>query len=164
MGIPFAARVVSTMLRDGTLLYGNSREYQWRITRSGRDTIRLVDRRGAVNVPIRSSFRDSIFHQLVDKNANLRAIASITDVPKDYPYWFSAAEDASSNLWVLLDGGAPSPVRFDVFTHDGHLLGTVTAPFTWSSPNITFLGDRIGVIDTDGNDLPRIRIYRIVTK
>ncbi len=55
-------------------------------------------------------------------------------------------------------------MRFEVFTHDGRLLGSVTAPFTWSSPNITFLGDRIGVIDADDNDLPRIRIYRVVTK
>jgi hypothetical protein len=162
--IPYAAFTVRTMLRDGTLLYGNSREYQLRVTRTGRDTVRLIERRTGSATPIRPTLRDSMFHMLVDRNADLRAVASINDVPKDYPFMTSVFEDGSANIWVLLGGGAPSPMRFDVFTHDGRLLGNVTAPFTWSSPNITFLGDRIGVIGTDDNDLPRIRIYRIVTK
>ena len=162
--IPFAARIVKPMLRDGTLLYGNSREYQLRVTRSGHDTLRLIDRRAASSTPIRPALRDSIFHLIVDRNADLRAVASLNDVPKDYPYWSSAFEDAAANIWVLLGGGATSPMRFDVFTHEGRLLGSITAPFTWSSPNITFLGDRIGAIDTDSNDLPRVRIYRIITR
>ncbi len=162
--IPYAAFTVRTMLLDGTMVYGNSREYQLRVTRTGRDTVRLIERRTGSTTLIRPALRDSTFHILVDHNVDLRAVASLNDVPKDYPFWSSASEDASSNIWVQLGGGAPSPMRFDVFTHDGRLLGSVTAPFTWSSPNITFLGDRVGVIDTDDNDLPRIRIYHIVTK
>jgi hypothetical protein len=161
--IPFAAFTARTMLRDGTMLYGNSREYQLHVTRTGRDTVRLIARRTGSGTPIRPALRDSMFHMLVDRNADLRAVASLNDVPKDYPVWTSAFEDAHSNIWVLLGGGAPSSMQFDVYTHDGRSLGNVTAPFTWNSPNITFMGDRIGVIDSDANDLPRIRIYRIVT-
>ncbi len=53
--IPFAAYTANTMLRDGSLLYGNSREYQLRITRTGSDTVRLVERRGGSPALIRPS-------------------------------------------------------------------------------------------------------------
>ena len=163
-GIPFAAATARTMLLDGTMLYGNSREYQLRVTRTGRDTIRLIERRTVAPTLIPPLLRESTFHQMVDHNADLRSVAKLNDVPKDFPVWSSASEDSHANIWVRPGGGAPeAPVRFDVFTHDGRLLGSVTAPFTWSSPNITFLGDHIGVIDADANDLPRIRIYRIMT-
>lgn len=162
--IPFAAATDRTMLLDGTMLYGNSGEYQLRVTRTGRDTVRLIERSTGSAAPIPPLLRESTFHSIVDHNVDLRTVAKLNDIPKNFPVWSSPFEDASANIWVRPGGGAPeAPVRFDVFTHDGRLLGSVTAPFTWSSPNITFLGDRIGVIDTDGNDLPRIRIYRIVT-
>ncbi len=57
--IPYAAFTARTMLRDGTMFYGNSREYQLIVTRTGRDTVRLIARRTGTGTPIRPALRDS---------------------------------------------------------------------------------------------------------
>lgn len=157
--IPFAAYNTQRVLKNGNLLVGFNGVYQlFELRRSG-DTVRIFGRAGVAANPIPTELRDSLFKLISGSNPGLREVAKLSDVPKQYPFWSSVHEDGSGNVWVLTDGRYEGPHQFDVFSHDGRFLGTVPLPFTKGA--IRVLGDRIGVIDTDDNDLPRIRIYRI---
>lgn len=156
--IPFGANNSHRLLRDGSMLHGSSGKYELLLSRTGQDTARVFGRSGVSGGSIPESLRDSMFKRYT-RYPEVRAIAKISDIPKTYPAWLSLHEDSSGNIWVLADGRYDGHHRFDVFTGDGRFLGSVALP--GESGNVAVEGDRVAVIETDKDDLPIIRIYRI---
>lgn len=156
--IPYGSYNLYRLLRDGLVLYGNTGSHQFLITRNGRDTVRIFGRSGVLGTLIPDSLRESAFKQAT-QNPALRAVAKASDIPKRHTVWSGLHEDGSGNFWIFSGSYWDSAHRFDVYTRDGRYLGAV--PLAFSSAQVAVLGDRIGVIDTDADDLPRIRIYRI---
>lgn len=158
--IPFAPGNSHTLLHDGSILYGSTDRYTLTETTNGHDSTLVFSREGVTPTAIPAALRDSMFHLIVDRNAALRAVANLNDVPNSYPLWAGAYEDSAHNLWVLRYGSAPDAEQFDIFSKDGIYLGPLTAPFAWPA-RIFFQDGRIAVIDNDAGDLPRVRIFRI---
>jgi hypothetical protein len=148
------------LLPTGTAVYGNTDRYELIMTRTGTDTVLLFSRVNPPLARISEAARDSALHAAVDRNEALRRVAKASDLPLTFPPWRTLHHDGEGNVWV----GAPSEriqsSRFDVFSPDGRLLGSVAAPFSVYA-TVAFHGERLTVIDTDADDLPRIRIYRI---
>ncbi|HEY8061621.1 MAG TPA: hypothetical protein VID74_02430, partial [Gemmatimonadales bacterium] len=82
------------------------------------------------------------------------------DMPTSYPLWTGVSQDGAGNIWIERVASPTARREFDVFSVDGRFLGAVPVPFadgrvaSWSR-------DHLAVLDTDANDLPRIRIFRV---
>ena len=102
-----------------------------------------------------------MFHRLVDNNEQLRAVAAPGDIPNVFPLWRRIDVDGRDDLWIMLGGDYGMPIRgFHVLDHAGTLLGMVPSPFK-AATFVSWAGDRVAIEDTDDNDLPRIRIFRV---
>jgi hypothetical protein len=159
--VPFAGQNVVQFLRDGSMIYGATDQAQWFRSSNGIDTLQIFTIRGTVPMRIPEAQRDSMFRRLVDHNERLRAIAAPSDIPNIYPLWRRMDVDGRDDLWIMLGGDYGTPILgFYVLDRASTLLGTVPSPFR-SATFISWAGDRIAVEDTDENDLPRIRIFRV---
>ncbi|MES2304844.1 MAG: hypothetical protein V4558_05025 [Gemmatimonadota bacterium] len=158
-GIPLAANTQYAFRNDGTILYGAWDRYAFVLSRHGADTTLIFGRSGVAPTPISSGLRDSLF-TLSTGNPEVAAIASKRDIPTSFPLWNDAAFDGSGNLWVSAGLARLRNLHFDLFSPAGRYLGAVPAPFA-SAARASWSTDRVAVIDTDDNDLPRVRIYRI---
>ncbi|MEI2721565.1 MAG: hypothetical protein V9E87_15815 [Gemmatimonadales bacterium] len=158
--IPFPPSYVEQLLPSGGSVIGRTDEYALAVTRTGRDTVRLFARANPPRVRILESTRDSAFQAEVRQQPKLRGIAKLADLPTHYPPFRRLHVDAAGNYWVGARTERPDRTRYDVFDPAGTMLGSVAAPFS-AAATVNFHGDRIAVIDTDADDLPRIRIFRI---
>ena len=163
MMVPFQGRNNFYLLPSGGAVWGRTDRYAMVVTRSGSDTTLLFGRTNPPAVRIPESRRDSAFDAAVTWRASLRTTAKKSDIPTVYPLWRTLESDAMGNIWVSAPASQPDQTRFDVFSPAGVFLGAVAAPFASTAP-VTFTGDRVSVIDTDENDLPRVRIFRIERK
>ncbi len=114
----------------------------------------------AVSVP--KETRDSVFADKVRRSPQLKAFASVGDLPVRYDLWNQVNQDGQGNFWVQRGRQASGAAQFDVFAATGAFLGAVPRP--WSPAVAAWAGDRIAVLDTDTEDLSRVRVYRIVRK
>lgn len=157
--VPLAAQSQVTLLRDGTAVFGRTDSPSFAVVRNGTDTVRVFGRTDVVPDRAPDGMRDSLFEAATSRNDKLREVAKLGDIPSTLPTWRGIEEDGADNLWVTI-GGDGRPVQFDVYDSTGLLLGTVARP--WGPALATsWAGDRVAVLDTDPDDLPRIRIYRI---
>lgn len=164
IGVPFAASTRPVALRNGTFLFPTGNAPVFTIRAFTGDTLRVVVREGRPAVVIDGALRDSIFEQTVAENEALRAVAKRAEIPLEYAAWRALYQDGTGDLWFLADDGQTPPSRFDVFSADGVLRGSVPVPTTSKYPSYSFAGDRVAILDTDEGDLPRVRVYRIVRK
>lgn len=157
--IPFQPGRLHVLDREGRLIYGDQGQYRMIISRTGRDTARIVES-SAAPIPLPDSIRRAHFDQVVKTNEPLRAVAKYEDLPETYPLWTGLVTDADNRLWVLRPGPRGEGDVWDVFTPDGLLLGSVPAPFhqTW---NTFWTSDRVYVLDESDQGEPRIRVFRI---
>lgn len=159
--VPMAPENRDVVRHSGAVVFGSTDSLDFVETSHGTDTLRRFNGPAVTPVEIPRGVRDSLYHLYTDHNAALRAVASESDIPENYPVWRDMAEDGGGDLWVLTGAGAGLLTRFAVFDPAGRFLGWV------ASPPIRYLGqtawssDHMAVIDTDDNDLPRIRIFRI---
>ena len=158
--VPFPPGYVEQLLPAGGSVIGRTDRYELVVTRTGRDTVQLFARANPPLVWIPESTRDSAFQADLRQQPRLRGIAKLEDLPTHYPPFRRLHIDASGNYWVGTRTERPDRTRYDVFDAAGAMLGAVVAPFS-AAATVTFHGDRVAVIDTDADDLPRIRIFRI---
>ncbi len=158
--VPFPPSYVEQLLPAGGSVIGRTDQYALVVTRAGRDTLRLFTRVNPPLVRIPESTRDSAFQAELRQQPRLRGIAKLEDLPTHYPAFRRLHIDAAGNYWVGARTERPDRMRYDVFDAAGAMLGSVSAPFS-AAATVTFHGDRLAVIDTDADDLPRIRIFRI---
>jgi hypothetical protein len=158
--IPFAPSNVNLRLPDGSFVHGRTDRYELLASRNGRDTVRIFGRSGVGASTIPAQRRDSVFHARVDRAPALQAIAKESDLPATYALWQTIDRDGSGNLWIGRGGPLSGSPLFDVFSPAGAFLGSVARP--WGPSYVTsWAGDRVAVLDTDADDLPRVRIFRI---
>ena len=158
--IPLGVTNQYLLLRNGSLLYGSTDRFEFIETRHGTDTVRIFGRRGVVPEPVPPRVRDSVFRSATDRNEDVRRVASLKDIPTTFPTWETIHQDGSNNIWVAATGHGPDQTRLDIFNPDGRFLGSVDAPFSRTT-RFTVVGDHLTAVDTDDNDLPRIRIFRV---
>ncbi|MBK9549439.1 MAG: hypothetical protein IPO52_10140 [Gemmatimonadetes bacterium] len=158
--IPFPPTNIEQLLPTGGAVIGRTDDYALVVTRTGTDTVRRFSRVNPPLVRIPEATRDSALQANVRQQPKLRGIARLEDVPTHYAPWRGVYLDASGNFWVHARTERSDRTRFDVYTPDGVLLGAVVAPIP-AAATVNFHGDRLAVIDTDADDLPRIRIFRI---
>lgn len=158
--VPFPPSNVEVLFPTGGAVIGRTDVYALVITRTGLDTLVRFTRENAPSVRIPDSARDSAVQANVKQNPRLQGIARVGDVPTRFPLWRNLGVDAQGNIWVGARTDRPDRTRYDVFASTGAFLGSVAAPIP-ASATVNFHGDRIAVIDTDSDDLPRIRIFRI---
>ncbi len=159
MMIPFAPQNSYAFFDDGSFIYGGQDRVEFLVSREGGDTTRIFGRNDLRADPIPSATRDSMVERY-SQNAQLRGVMTPGDVPKVYVLWNEIAVDGRGNAWVARGRQSDHTARLDVYDGRGFLLGSVAAPFTtlWRT---AWSGDRIAVVDTDDNELPRVRIYRV---
>jgi hypothetical protein len=160
--IPFAPVNVNRMLSDGRVIHGRTDRYEFVVSRTGADTALLFGRSGVAAVPVPKAIRDSVFADKVRRSPQLKASASVGDLPGTYDLWNQVHEDGQGNFWVQRGRQASGAQQFDVFAASGAFLGSVPRP--WSPAVTAWAGDRVAVLDTDADDLPRVRVYKIVRK
>lgn len=88
-------------------------------------------------------------------------VAKLGDIPGTWPVWTEMVADRENNLWVALPGDHGGYTSLLVFNSDGVLLGHVPMPHRGIFQGF-WTRDRIYVRDEDDNDLPIIRVFRIV--
>jgi hypothetical protein len=159
--VPFTGHSISMPLRNGTVIYGATDRYQLLITTNGRDTVRIFGRSGLVPQPVRPGARDSMYQAVIKQIEALRGIAHESDIPSVGPLWDDVMQDDAGNIWITRSVGAKGLMQADVFTPDGKYLGAVATPFLSRGGIDAWSRDHLAVVDTDDNDLPRVRIFRI---
>ena len=158
--VPFPPANVMELLPSGGAVYGRTDNYSLVVTHTGDDTLRIFGRLNPPQVRIPETVRDSALQAEIRKQPKLQTVAKKSDLPATYPLWRNLQMDGAGNIWVGARSDRPQQSRFDVFSPDGAFLGTVAAPCN-ASAKIDFHGDRVTIIDTDADELPRIRIFRI---
>jgi hypothetical protein len=159
--VPFSGAAEPILRRVGDQLSGAGTENVVLVTRSGLDTTRILGRDDQPPVALPPGMRDSVYAEALAQEAALADISNLADIPDHFPFWSSIHEDGRNDIWLLTEPGPGGPGQFDVYTPDGVLRGSVPAPAMSEYPRFAWAGDRVAILDTDGDDLPRIRIYRI---
>lgn len=158
--IPFTAYTGRLLLRDGTILYGVQDRQEFVVSRGGKDSVRIFGRASVVARPVPDSARRTLIAQLKAHPA-LGPVFKEDDIPTTLPVWQRLFEDERSNLWVLDGYFTMAPARgFDVFAKDGRYLGAVATPSA-TPISLSFNNGRVAILDLDGDDLPRVRIFRV---
>lgn len=147
------------VLHNGAVLYGATDSLKFVVTAHGTDTARWFEGPAVPPLEIPGHVRDSLWHLYTDHNAALRAVASMSDLPSTYPVWGDITEDGAGSIWVIMGAGVSH--RFAVYAADGRFLGWVSSPPIRSLDRTAWTSDHMAMIDTDDNDLPRVRIFRI---
>lgn len=149
---------------DGLLVYGSTGDSILVLSRTGRDTVRILTM-PLPRVTISAAQRDSVFQAQLDGMRWQREWlkkGSPADVPATWPGWQGLLVDRSHRLWVGVPGPRGALDHALVFASDGVLLGRVDLPHpgffggTWGR-------DRIALVDDGGDDGTRIRIFRLDT-
>jgi hypothetical protein len=158
--VPFAGRTTIAFQPDGSMIYGATDRAEWLRSSNGRDTALMFRISGLAPRPVPALARDSLFHLFTDHNDGLRAVAHESDLPRTYPLWREIGTDDRGDFWIMLGSDVAPITGFAVVDRNGAFLGIVPAPFRAAS-FVSWSGDHVAVADTDHDDLPRIRIFRI---
>jgi hypothetical protein len=160
MLVPYAPDRLTAFDRAGRLVWGDQGTYRLLYSRTGRDTLLIVE---AVATPVRiaDSIRRSELSSALTHSSWLQGIAKLDDIPRDYPVWTAAIVDGANNLWVLRPGPRGDGDHWDVFTAGGRLLGAVPAPFN-NVDGTFWTRERVYVIEDAADGTPAIQVFRIV--
>jgi hypothetical protein len=158
MFVPFAPDRVAITDRAGRLVWGDQDRYRLLLSRTGRDTLLIIEATSKA-FPIPDSLRQSTFSEAVARDAWLRPIARLDDIPETFPLWTALIADADNNLWVLRAGPHGDGDSFDVFAPTGTWRGSVPAPFH-TVESTFWTRDHVYVLD-DSDDGPVIKVFRI---
>jgi hypothetical protein len=159
MLVPYAPDRLTAFDRAGRLVWGDQRTYRLLYSRTGLDTVVIVEA-VATPVQIADSIRRSELASALTHSGWLRGIAKLDDIPRDYPVWTAAIADGANNLWVLRPGPRGDGDHWDVFTAEGRLLGAVPAPFNHVDGTF-WTRERVYVIEDAADGTPAIQVFRI---
>ncbi len=157
--IPFQPGLTTRFLEDGTMLWGVQGSYRLIVSRTGRDTVRIIES-SAESVPLPDSLRVQAVEQQVKEDPRWAAVAKLDDIPTNYPTWTSATGDGAGNIWVLVPGPRGESDRWDVFTAEGVLRGRVPAMFE-GTYRTYWTADRVYTIGEGDDGAYVIRVWSI---
>jgi hypothetical protein len=182
--VPFAAKKVWNITRDGSLLLGSSGEYSFEIHHP--DGAKTVIQREAVPVPVETAEKRAHERRVFEilRDVDPRWEWDGPEIP-DVKAWFTQIiPDRSGRLWVLREGeGRPvegwtepddwrgwradpewvSQLWFDVFDQEtGMFLGRVDAPEGFKvEPEPAIQGNTFACLTEDQFGAPIVRVYRL---
>jgi hypothetical protein len=157
--VPFQPGLLSRFGPDGLLYWGIQDAYRIIVSRSGRDTLRIIESQ-VDPVPLPDSLRHQAVAEQIEEDERWRAVAKLSDVPTMHPLWTSMMLDQTGNLWVLLPGPKSAGDYLEVFDPTGQLLGRVPAPFDALSRS-WWGSDRVYRVAESEAGLPEIQVYRV---
>lgn len=157
--LPYQPSVGLTPTLSGHGWFGVSDADRFVLSRTGADTIRLVENLNRPRFPVDTARVNEMFKPDGFLVAQCGADARKEDVPTDRPAWNWLVTDAEDNLWVSRPaayGGS-----FDVFDSTGVFQGEVPSPIG-GEENFYWQGDVVMTVEMleDGGYV--LRRYRIV--
>lgn len=158
MLVPFAPDQVAITDRAGRMIWGDQGSYRLVVSRTGRDTVRVISSTGT-GYPLADSLRRATFDDALKQYTWLTPVAKLQDIPTHYPVWTALVADGANNLWVLRAGPTGDGDSFDVFSPEGVLLGKVPSPLRQLEETFWTRDHVYAVVEE--NDVPVIRVYRI---
>ena len=147
---------------EGTLVYGVTDSAQLIVSRTGRDTVRII-RTTIPRQQITAAQRDSIFAEHLagmEWQESWLAEGGRNDVPAEWPPWTTFTIDRAGRIWLGIPGPGGRVSTAQVFDDTGMLLGTVPIP----RPDLldgAWGDDRLAILDQDEDGYPLIRVYRV---
>jgi hypothetical protein len=152
---------------DGLILMGRSDSMRFVLSRTGRDTVRIIEgptRRVAVTPAEKSRMIAALVDGLPSTALQdaLRKVAKASDIPDRSNAWNSVMVDRANRIWVMLPTGKASVGQFGVFDPNGKYLGEV--PFEAGRVSrLWVMGtDRVASLEERDDGLPQIRVYKLV--
>jgi hypothetical protein len=155
--VPFAPDREMQLTQAGTVVWGDQSTDRLIYSRSGEDTIRIVDFPGTA-LPVPDSLRSAALQDALDTHDWLQGIARLEDIPTSYPRWLELALDGE-RVW-LRRPNADGTFRWQVIDAEGRYLGDLPAPFepNWRDQ---WLGDRIYHVTTTDDGVPAVEVWHI---
>ncbi len=143
----------------GGAWYGVSDADRFVLTRTGRDTVRIVETPGRPRFPVDPARLDEMF---VPGGPYLKMcpVMKREDIPGERPAWSWLNVDGEDNLWVARR--AAYGASFDIYDPAGRWLGEVPNPIG-QGENDWWQGDVILTVsepDESGYTLRRYRVRR----
>lgn len=157
--IPFQPRLDLAPTPDGMAWYGVSDADRFVLTRTGRDTLRIVETPSRPRFPIDTT---TVNTMLKPDGFMMRLCGPALNrgvFPSGRPAWGSLTVDGRNNLWVHRP--ASYGRAFDVYDSNGVWLGEVSSPIT-GDENDYWQGDVVMSVATGDNGDFILRRYRIV--
>lgn len=164
MPVPLSPQRLERARNDGLLLHGVTDAYRFALSRTGADTVRVIEAETG-RVPLTRMLWDSVVTAAAGGGTD--AIAAMANdpamtPPTHWPAWSAMAVDPAGRLWVGLPGPARAIDRLQVFTRDGVLLGDVPLPHP-ALLDGHWAGDRVLVRGEDADGRPLLLLYRLDT-
>ena len=165
-GQPFEMVVLR---HDGLIMRGRSDSMRFVLSRTGRDTVRIIEgptRRLPVTAAEKARLIEGMIEGLPSTalQESLRKVARASDIPDRSNAWNGVFVDRASRAWVMLPGVKAGVGQFGVFDPSGKYLGEV--PFETGRPARRWVmgKDRAAALEENEDGLPQIRVYRLETK
>lgn len=160
--IPFTAGTVRSITPDGMVIYGRTDRDEFIVTGNGLDTVRIFGRSGATATAVPDEERRTFFERRSKSIPGFDKTAKLEDIPTHLPLWTAIKLDGDGNLWVSRERGADGAGQstFDIYDPAGYYLGELVLP--WPVQTLSLASDRLVVTSLDDDDLPVIRVYRLV--
>ena len=158
--LPLSPSIADVFLPDGTLLYGVADRFEFFVTRTGRDTVRIFGRSDQLPIPVPSGFVDTTINDLTRFQPLLKSVANRADFPANFPLWNSVTVDEKGYVWVSIGLSGRTPASISIFGPDGRYLGR--APLWWEKiDQMSFGADRMVTVGWDKDRRPVLRIYKV---
>lgn len=154
--IPFTPTRQFALDPDGTMVYGADNGLSLVYSRTGADTMRLVELPTIQPVPLGDSMRA----QMLESNRAYAASiggqlqGELSDIPTIMPLWHAVEVDPTGRTWVRIAGGYLVLDKAGRFLAQVRLAGDDEITTYWSK-------DRMARITFDAEDRPVIDVYRV---
>ncbi|HPF60943.1 MAG: 6-bladed beta-propeller [Gemmatimonadetes bacterium] len=158
--IPFSPMPREAFLPDGSLVYGRGDRWQFLVTRSGDDTLRIMELANTRVDSVPPAYADTLVRDLVASQPLLAGVATREAIPRIFPAWNDVAVDGRGFLWVSVGYFFRRTHYFAVFHPDGRYLGYVPSWFE-RFEGTSWREDRVAVPAVGRDRQSIVRIYRI---
>lgn len=152
--LPYQPTIDLTPTRDGTAWWGISDADRFVETRTGRDTLRIIETPNRPRHPVDPAQLDELFAPNGFIAQQCGAEMRREDVPTTRPAWSSLHTDGEDNLWVSRPDG------YDIYAPDGRWRGSVPRPFARGSYPY-WNGDDVLTVDVTDEGTTVLRRYRV---
>lgn len=155
--VPFAPYREMALTQSGTVVWGDQSASRIYFSRTGEDTVRVVEFPGE-SVAIPDSIRRMAYDEASEMHEWLAGIAKLEDIPTSYPRWLEMAMDGD-RVW-LRRPRADGTYRWQVIDAEGRYLGELPAPFepNWRDQ---WVEDRVYHVTTTDEGAPAVEVWRI---
>lgn len=151
---PFQPGLGLTPTLGGNAWMGVSDADRFVLTRTGRDTLLLVETPDRPRFPVDSARVNELFDPNGFFAKQCGADMKRSDLPTMRPAWSALHTDGEDNLWVNRPSG------YDVYDPEGHWLGQVPRPFT-ASEYPYWNGDVVLSVHPEDDGGMTLRRYRV---